>query len=212
MSDKKKVLRSDQAVVLGVSCVVAGFILGMVVGFLVSGTPTAPTGAPTTFAGPAGSAPPATLAPPTAALPNYSEQIRETKKILETDPNNRGAWVSLGNMNFDSGLYQDAVDAYSKALEINANDPNVTTDRGVMYRRLGQFDLAVQDFRNASQMDKTHIQSAYNLGLTLLHDLQDNKGALEAWEELLIRNPPPEMSAQVNQYLDALRNMVESGQ
>jgi cytochrome c-type biogenesis protein CcmH/NrfG len=213
MSNKKKVLRTDQAVVLAVCSVVLGFILGMTAYHLVIGTSSAPTSQAASFGAssqPASSPPPGTLSPPTAALPNFSEQIRETERIVELDPTNHNAWVALGNFNFDSGRFPEAIKAYDKALELAPDNPNVMTDRGIMHRRLGNFMAAVADFSKASQIDTTHTQSSYNLGLTLLHDLQDNQGALEAWEELMRRNPDPAMAEQVNQYLEALRNMVKN--
>lgn len=206
MSEKKKILRMDQAVILGVSSLVGGFLLGMVTYHLVIGTP-GPAAQPTASF----SAPPVqAVAPPGAAMPNFSEQIRELKNILAADPSNRNAWVRLGNAQFDSNMPPEAVESYSKALEINPNDANVTTDRGIMYRRMGDFVAAVADFRSAADMDPTHYQSLFNLGLTLLHDLKDSKGALEAWEEMLTRNPPPEAAAEMQGRIDALRAMADA--
>jgi hypothetical protein len=39
------------------------------------------------------------------------------------------------------------------------------------------------------KIDPRHEISRFNKGIVLMHDLQDQKGALQAWEELVKINP-----------------------
>ncbi|NIQ93302.1 MAG: tetratricopeptide repeat protein, partial [Desulfuromonadales bacterium] len=91
---------------------------------------------------------------------------------------------------FDSNQYVQAVEAYDKALELDGNDPNVLTDQGVMFRKLGWYDRAVQNFRKANQLNSLHTQSLYNLGIVYRYDLNDFEKAIEAWEKFLSIAPP----------------------
>jgi len=145
---------------------------------------------------------------PTQVAPatNYQQQITMLEGLVAKDPGNRNAWVQLGNNYFDSEQPMKAVEAYGKALELNGNDPDVLTDQGVMYRRLGWFDKAVKNFEMASSIAPNHLQSIYNLGIVYRYDLQDFLKAKETWERYLMLNPSGPGADQVRAELDALKN------
>jgi cytochrome c-type biogenesis protein CcmH/NrfG len=111
--------------------------------------------------------------------------------IAETarDPNNVTAWIQLGNIYFDTDSHQQAIEAYTRALELDPGNANVWTDMGVMYRRIGQPEKAVECFSQAMANDPKHEISRFNKGLVLLHDLNDMQGAIAAWEDLVALNP-----------------------
>lgn len=212
-NDKKKVLRMDQAVMLGAGCLIGGFLLGMLVYHLIGGSPaSAPAGQMAQMGQMNQMAPPPMMAPPGASTPDYSSQIREVKALAEKDPKNRNAWVELGNLYFDSNRPQESIEAYTKALALNSNDANVLTDRGIMYRSVQNFNAALEDFRKAAKVDPTHYQCLYNEGITLLHDLNDSAGALKAWEAMLARNPPPEVVDQMKTRIAAVKDLISKGQ
>ena len=143
---------------------------------------------------------------PTAPSVNYQQQINMLEGIVAKEPKNRNAWVQLGNNYFDSDQPMKAVEAYGKALELNGNDPNVLTDQGVMYRRLGWYDKAVSNFEKASSIDPTHTQCLYNLGIVYSEDLHDNAKAIDAWERFLKINPSGPGADQVRTQLQELKN------
>ncbi|MBW1802723.1 MAG: tetratricopeptide repeat protein, partial [Deltaproteobacteria bacterium] len=63
------------------------------------------------------------------------------------------------------------------------------TDLGVMYRRNGQPKKAIEAFEAAIKSDPSHEVSRFNKGVVLMHDLNDDRGAIQAWEELVKLNP-----------------------
>jgi len=158
-------------------------IVGALIGILVSkgGKKTAP---------PSG-------APAPAPAVSYQQNIKMLEGLVAKDPTNRNAWVELGHNYFDSDQPVKAVDAYNKALELDPNDPNVLTDQGVMFRRLGWFDKAVENFTKAHEADPTHRQSLYNLGIVYRYDLQNFEKAKEAWSKYLALSPSGPGSDQV---------------
>lgn len=137
---------------------------------------------------------------------NFQQQISMLKGIVAKDPDNRNAWVQLGNNYFDSNQPMNAVEAYDKALQLDGNDPNVLTDQGVMYRRLGWYDKAVKNFEKASKVDPNHRQSLYNLGIVYRDDLHDIPNAIAAWERFLAINPNGPGSDQVRAELKSLKS------
>jgi len=99
-----------------------------------------------------------------------------------------------------------AVAAYEKALELQPEDPDVLTDLGIALRGLGDAEGAVQRFREAAKLDPKHVQSRFNLGLVLLHDLGRKEEAAASWEEYLEVAPKDdELRPMVEQELKQLR-------
>ena len=79
-----------------------------------------------------------------------------------------------------------------------------------MYRNVGDFDRAIEEFKRAAQSDPKHVNSRYNLGLVLLHDKQDIKEAMKAWEEYLKVDPKSERAERVRAQMEKLKKMVKS--
>jgi tetratricopeptide (TPR) repeat protein len=146
---------------------------------------------------------------PTAPLVNYEQSIRSLKELLAKEPNNRRAWVQLGNAYFDSNQFLESIEAYDKALALDPNDPNVLTDQGVMYRNLGWFDKAIENFRKANTVDPNHAQSVFNMWVVYRQDLNDLDGAKKAIQRYLEIAPNGPASAQLRADLAAMNGQAE---
>ncbi len=194
---RSKHIRTDLAVMAGVGCLVVGFVVGIISGYLIARKP-APTPGPVSRP----------VAPPANSLGSFAAEIRELQNIVKSDPDNRAAWVRLGNLYFDTDQYMEAIDAYTRALELDPNDPDVITDRAIMYRRIGDFEKAASEFRRAAELDPRHLNSVLNLGVVLRYDLNDLEGALKAWQMYLERNPPPEMAEKIRSEIERLRKQM----
>ena len=191
-----------------------GLVAGFLAGYAVAGGFSSPEAAPVPM-----NAAPVALAPslgggmPTAGampsgptLPSTEVQARisRAEAAVLADPKNHDAWISLGNDYFDIHQAQKSVDAYSKALAIQPNDPNVLTDQGVMYRELRKFDQAVANFQKASKLDPTHVQSLFNLGVVYSSDLNKPDEAAKVWNRVITLAPNSEQAGQARQMLSAL--------
>jgi len=185
-------------------CIVIAFIAGVVVGVIATvyyedKTPILPS----PIKQPAPSSAPAV--PPADA----QKQIDFLQSVLKDDPKNLKALIQLGNAYFDSGQFDRAVAAYSKALEIDPNNADVRTDLGTMYRRKGDYDRAIAEFKKAAEIDPKHVNSRYNLGIVLLHDKGDIKGAIKAWEDYLKVQPTGPRAENIRNQMARMRNMVK---
>ena len=155
------------------------------------------------------------IAPPGAPAPippardsvQVASQIQTLKEIVKKDPKNLPAWVELGNLYFDTDQPKEAIEAYSRYLASKPDNPDVRNDLGIMYRKLGQFDRALEEFRKAAQSDPKHVNSRYNIGLVLLHDKQDTKGAIKAWEDYLKVDPNSERAQRVRAQIQKMKAM-----
>jgi cytochrome c-type biogenesis protein CcmH/NrfG len=140
-------------------------------------------------------------APQQAPGPDYSLKISELKRRLQSNPNDVGLLVQLGNTYFDSNRYPESIEAYEKSLALRPGNPNVLTDLGVMYRRNGQSDEAVKRFRMAAEADPMHFQSRMNLGVVLFYDFRDSAGAREALQSVLAVYPQGPQADNARQLL-----------
>jgi cytochrome c-type biogenesis protein CcmH/NrfG len=138
-----------------------------------------------------------------------ASKIQSLKEIVKKDPKNLPAWIELGNLYFDSGQPKEAIEAYRQYLAVKPDNSDVRTDMGIMYRALGEFDRAIEEFKKAAQSDPKHINSRYNIGIVLLHDKGDIKGAIKAWEEYLKVDPKGEKAERVRAQIENLKKMTK---
>jgi len=188
----------------------AGFIAGLVVGVVIMNF----AGTSGTTAGSGGSGAPAPITGGQEQGPDrgkLSRDIAQLEDIVKKDPNNYQALVQIGNDYFDLGEAQKAVDSYTRALAIKDGDPNVLTDLGVMYRQLKDFPKALAAFRKAAAADPKHPQSRMNIGVVLMHDLNDPKGAVAAWEDYLRVAPNDPNAETIRRSLEEMRGQAAGG-
>ena len=179
------------------------FVVGIVVGVIATvyyeeSTPPLPA-----------SIKPPPTSPAPALTPDIQNQIATLKSILKDDPKNLKALIELGNLYFDSGQLDPAIQTYSKALELDPKNPDVRTDMGIMYRRKGDPDRAAAEFRRAAQDDPKHVNSRYNIGVVLLHDKGDIKGAIKAWEDFLKVEPSGPRADNIRNQMEKMKSMAK---
>ena len=203
-------MKKETVILMVVIAFIVGFITGATVAIL-RGTKGAekvamvqkPQMAPSATPAPALPAP----APPARESVEVASQIQTLKEIVKKDPNNLPAWVELGNLYFDSDRPKEAVEAYGRYLAIKPDNADVRTDMGIMYRKMGQFDRALEEFRKAAQSDPKHANSRYNIGIVLLHDKHDMKGAITAWEDYLKVDPKSERAQRIRAQIEKMKTM-----
>lgn len=181
-----------ESIILGVSGLIIGFLLGIIVGGKVLGGP--PASAPA----------PAQNAAPMVNPADTQARIVEMEKVVARDPKNVQAWVTLGNDYFDANNPQKSVQAYAKALELNPDDPNVITDQGVMYRALGFYDKALANFERANKVNPQHLQSLYNSGIVYAVDMKMPDKARTAFEMVIQRGGGGELANQAREMIKQL--------
>ena len=135
---------------------------------------------------------------------SFSEDEARLRGALLANPNDLDALIQLGNLYYDNQKFRDAVDLYGRALEIDPKNIGVRTDRGTSYWNLGQADAAIIEFRKSLELNPTHAQTLYNLGVVFLNGKNDAQEARKAWETLLATNPNYPDRAKVQEQLASL--------
>ena len=174
--DLKSYVRKETALLLALGALALGFFGGVFFGVYKSPGTMPPKGG--MMAG-----------PPAASPQDLKNQIAALEKETAQNPANPAGWIELGNAYFDADQVKKSIDAYRKALELQPDNADVITDMGVMLRKDGRPQEAIQAVDRAIAVNPNHEISRLNQGIVLLHDLQDAPGALRAWEGLLEINP-----------------------
>lgn len=161
-------------IAVGVLCLAVGFLGGVL--FSVWKTTGSAAHSPTS-------------APTPAEAGERSRELDALVRETSQNPTNVSAWIQLGNLYFDTHQYEKSIWAYRKALELDPDNADVWTDMGVMYRRSGNPQEAVRAFDKAIEANPQHEVSRFNKGIVLMHDLENPRAGIEAWEGLVQINP-----------------------
>ena len=137
-------------------------------------------------------------------IARHIKHLKETALANENDPE---AWTKLAHAYFEANALNEAIEAYLKVLEITPDNSAIYTDLGVMYRRSNQPEKALEAFEKAIEIDPNNIHSQFNVGIVLFHDLEDKKGAVEAWKKVAEKKPDYQIST--GQTIEQLLQNVE---
>jgi len=94
-------------------------------------------------------------------------------------------WFEKATEYSQAGNIDKAIEAYSKAIEINPNYSYAYCDRGVMYQQLGKNDLAIDDYNKAILVDDKNIYAYYNRA----SQYSDKQKAMEEYNKVISINP-----------------------
>jgi Flp pilus assembly protein TadD len=100
-------------------------------------------------------------------------EIQRLRAVLDRDPDDREALLTLANLNFDINNWPRAQELYERLLQLEPKNPDVLTDLGIVHRSQGRFEQALQLFRDARAIDAAHWQAMFNEAVVLAFDLRD---------------------------------------
>jgi tetratricopeptide (TPR) repeat protein len=74
-------------------------------------------------------------------------------------------WHQQGESFYDANRYDEAIQAFSKAIEINPEHASAYNNRGAAWHRKGDYEKAIADFSKAIEIDPKDDRSYYDRGL-----------------------------------------------
>jgi tetratricopeptide (TPR) repeat protein len=143
------------------------------------------------------------VAPPVQA--RSADELRQLEAIAKENPNNKDAWITLGNARMDSQQYAAAIIAYQRALELDPKNVDVRVDMGTCYRGVGQPDKALAEYRKALNLNPRHANAYRNMGVVLSYDLHRNAEAIKAYQKYLEVYPGAPDATQIEAEIDRLK-------
>ena len=137
----------------------------------------------------------------TDTMQQVQQEIRALRQAIDQNPNDAKALGRLGDLFYDAGMFDKAREYYVRSLQNDPKNPNISTDLGICYQRLGQIDEALRQFRSSLVIDPRHWQSWLNLGIVSLFDKNDAKTAEQAFAKVQELNPSYQGLPQLQQEL-----------
>jgi len=121
---------------------------------------------------------------------------------LQANPKDFKTLTQLGNLYYDGQAYPQAIEYYTKAVEIDPKNPDVITDLGTAYWYTGNPDKAIEEFQKSLSIRPNHPGTLFNMGIVKWQGKKDPNGAVVAWEQLLKSNPDYPQKDQVQMLIE----------
>ena len=92
----------------------------------------------------------------------------------------------IGHYNNDK--YDEAIERFEKAIEIDKNYADAYNYRGLAYRRKGEYDEAIKDYNKAIEIDENYVNAYNNRGYTYRRKGEYDE-AIKNYDEAIRLNP-----------------------
>jgi tetratricopeptide (TPR) repeat protein len=94
--------------------------------------------------------------------------------------------------------WERALQHYSKAAKLNANNPDIYNNIGVIYKELRQYDQAIEEFLKAIDLNPEYAKPYNNIGV-VYYAKKDFQGAIRNYQKATLIEP---------ENLEALNNLA----
>lgn len=103
-----------------------------------------------------------------AVLKEQLEQKETTKKNKEELSNRLEAehHFSLAGRYYQDEKYKEAINSYSKVIELEPESSDAYVNRGVAYAKLEQRDMSMKDYNKAIELDPDDIDAYFNRAIS----------------------------------------------
>ncbi|MGH7390105.1 MAG: tetratricopeptide repeat protein [Candidatus Rokuibacteriota bacterium] len=147
-----------------------------------------------------------------AAKGDIDGAVNAYQKALTFNPVNPRVHVALGKIYYvEKGLYYESVNAYKKAIELDARSVEARMGLGEVYEDKGLYKEAIEEYRRVIEAEPTHAEGLYNLAL--VYEKVDPREAIVQWERYIaLASQMPAQKDWVDvarQHLRKLRNQVK---
>jgi cytochrome c-type biogenesis protein CcmH/NrfG len=198
---------STQAYILAAFCLVLGVTLGYL--FRGSASPVTETAAASTASDNSATqgSPQLTPEQQKAIIDQAAAPLLAT---LKTNPDDVDTIIKVGNLYYDGRQYAEAVKYYQLAAKSQPKNADLLTDLGTAIWYTGDADGAIAEFQKALKYQPYHPDTLFNLGIVRWQGKSDPKGAIEAWEQLLEKNPGYPQKQQLQEYIEKAKQHAKS--
>jgi len=188
---------SPQAHLLAVFCLLLGVALGYL--FRASASPDAKDGSASPVDSERQSAQPQLS--PEEQKQMVDQAVAPLLASLQSAPHDFATVVNVANLYYDGRQFPEAIQYYRRAVTIQPHNADVLTDLGTSLWYTGDADQAIASFEQALKYRPDSPEALFNLGVVRWQGKMDPKGATQAWEELLERNPNYPQRQQIEEYI-----------
>ncbi len=186
----------SQGVLLGISGVLFGVLLGWILGSQQ-------------LSGPGGSAPQppaASSQPQTQAPPLDLERAADLERQAKSRPDDAKVRADLGDLYFEAQRHDLAIPWYEAAIKVNRANPQVHTDLALSLFYTNEVDRALKQIDAALAVDPRHLKALLSQGFIRAFGKQDLPGAVKSWEQVIAVDPKSVEASEARRQLDGLKS------
>lgn len=126
------------------------------------------------------------------------------QKAMAYDATNPRAWCGMGTVYRLREKYDEAIENYAKALELNPEYQICLDNMGVAYTYKGDAETALEYFTKAVALDDTYADVYFNMGVLYNREGESEK-AVENFEKYLKLSTDDKKKKEVESALSKLR-------
>ncbi|MEM8946692.1 MAG: tetratricopeptide repeat protein [Planctomycetota bacterium] len=135
----------------------------------------------------------------------------EEAKKLDTDRTFTELYFWTGEALRELEDYQNAIKNYTDAIRVQDDFAQAHNGLGICWREQGQYDVALNSFRNAEQYDRRDAAIAANLGDILINTFRDPADGMQYLDRAIELNPEDAEAYRNRGFGHALLNEFEEG-
>ena len=123
-----------------------------------------------------------------AKASRYGDVVNIANEYDDVYGNNVDMWAIKGNAEFQTGLYQDAIKSYTKAVQMDHNRPSLWHSKGMAEEMAGEYDHAEVSYDKAVLMDLDN--SEYWISKAAVQEKkEDYTGAINSLNRVISTHP-----------------------
>lgn len=134
-----------------------------------------------------------------------SAMVKALEEQMAQNPKDPALRLQLGNVYYDQGAWQKAVEWYQKTLELDPKNINARTDLGTAYFNLGRPQDALREYKKTLEFEPNHEPTIFNSIIVNLQGTRDAAAAQAAFDKLNRMNPAYPGLDRLKPRLDELR-------
>jgi len=186
----------SQGVLLGLSGVLFGVLLGWILGSQQAAGPGAPAAGASTATAPQAQATPPIDLQRAADLERQANARKDDAKVR----------ADLGDLYFEAQRHDLAIPWYEAALKVNGKNPQVHTDLALSLFYTNEIDRALKQIDAALVVDPRHLKALLSQGFIRAFGKQDLAGAVKSWEQVIAVDASSIEAAEARRQIDGLKN------
>ncbi len=140
---------------------------------------------------------------------DFAGELQDAETGLSLDPKNPGMYLRrIGAALTGMRRFREAVEAYTRSIDLNPADEGTIYNRAICYREMGQYSSALEDLKRALELDPDWAWAFHQRGL--VHEqMGDLDAALSDFEKALHFDPRYTPSAEARNRIKSA--MVKNG-
>ncbi len=136
----------------------------------------------------------------------FNDAIKEWKKVL-ADPTyhyKETVHFNMANAYYEISDFESARENYNAVLSVYPDNLMSRFYLGKVYEKNGKYDLACEEFKKSTEIDKAFIPAHFSLGENYFK-LGKEKEAIKEFEMVIVLDQDSDLAREAKRYLEKLK-------